>query len=109
MALSLGVDLALLFGSALATVVCGLEFRKRRAWPVIVLFLVPIAVSVGGGDLLATWTGALLAPHWPTVKGAWWWWALWGALLWIPTEITQQQICTRLAGGGRIDRPARDR
>lgn len=109
MPLSLGVDLTLLVGSALATLVCGLEFRKRRAWPVIGLFVVPIAVSVGGGDLLASSTGALLAPLWPTVESAWWWWALWGALLWIPTEIAQQRLCTRLAGGGRIDRPARDR
>lgn len=98
------LDLALLFASVLLTGVSILGFRRRSAWPVLVLFLVPIVVSLAGGDLLA----AALAPLLPAAAGSLWFWFVCGAALWIPTELLQQSVVTKLVGGGRQDSPARE-
>lgn len=93
-----GIVLAI---GVISTPAIGLAFRRRRALPTPLLFVVPACLGLSGGDLVVS----LLAGIWPVrvMDGGPWDWIVFGIaafLCFCLAELATQRVITAMAGGG---------
>ncbi len=87
--------------------VLGLAFRREQVWPVLLLWVVPAALTLSAADA----TLHLLSGRWERLamdggSGDWLRFAVALGLLLPPIELLYQSLVTRMAGRGLSYHPA---